>query len=192
LICLFTLYPIITFLRSNMWNLATNNNVQVNGTGQVPVLTNFPSLVDIHMPVDVMACKGWDSYDCELVFLDKFNGEGRMFWPGDDPFWVAVDFWYSGTQDMERYSPEATMVNGSLCLRLDAADPTTNHGLSWKSAMLQSWNKFCFTGGNIEVSVSFLGTSSNVTGYPGVWLMGNLGHPGYGASHWRHPKVFGV
>jgi len=49
--------------------------------------------------------------------------------------------------------------------------------------MLQSWNKFCFTGGYIEVSVSFPGTSSNVAGYwPGVWLMGNLGRPGYGAS----------
>ncbi|KAF8522467.1 beta-glucan synthesis-associated [Hysterangium stoloniferum] len=142
-----------------MWNLATDNNVQVNGTGQVPVLMNFPLLVDIHMPVDVMARKGWDSYNYDW-----------SFWTSDDPFWEVVDFWYSGTQDMEWYLPvfmahstveEATMVNGSLHLRLDAADPMTNHGLSWKSAMLQSWNKFCFTGGNIEVSV----TSSNVTGY---------------------------
>ncbi|KAF8520593.1 beta-glucan synthesis-associated [Hysterangium stoloniferum] len=184
LVCLFTLYPIITFLRSNKRNLAIDNNVQVNGTGQVPVLTNFPSLVDVHTPADVMARKGWDGHDYELVFSDEFNVDGRTFWPGDDPFWEAVDIWYGATQDMEWYSPEqATTVNGSLRLRLDAADPATNHGLSWKSAMLQSWNKFCFTGGYIEVSVSFPGTSSNVAGYwPGVWLMGNLGRPGYGAS----------
>ncbi|KAF8516940.1 hypothetical protein BU17DRAFT_92316 [Hysterangium stoloniferum] len=37
----FHIYPIITFLRLNIRNLATDNNVQVNGTGQVPVLTNF-------------------------------------------------------------------------------------------------------------------------------------------------------
>lgn len=70
----------------------------------------------------------------------------------------------------------------------------------------QSWNKFCFTGGYFEVSVSlpgnnvrrrcrdFLGQPSRsltvllclsqiVGGYwPGVWLMGNLGRPGYGAT----------
>lgn len=88
-------------------------------------------------------------------------------------------------------------------------DPTLNHMLSYKSGMLQSWNKFCFTTGYIEVAVTLPGPNSNTQGYvgviflkfleralidfftffsptysqwPGVWTMGNLGRPGYGAT----------
>ncbi|TDL19136.1 SKN1-domain-containing protein [Rickenella mellea] len=49
--------------------------------------------------------------------------------------------------------------------------------------MLQSWNKFCFTSGYIEVSLSLPGPNEETQGYwPGVWTMGNLGRPGYGAT----------
>lgn len=30
----------------------------------------------------------------ELVFSDEFNKEGRTFYPGDDPYWEAVDLHY--------------------------------------------------------------------------------------------------
>lgn len=36
-------------------------------------------------------------------------------------------------------------------------EPT--HNLNFRSGMLQSWNKFCFTGGYIEVSMSMPGSS---------------------------------
>jgi hypothetical protein len=32
------------------------------------------------------------SYD--LVFSDEFNVDGRSFYPGDDPYWEAVDLHY--------------------------------------------------------------------------------------------------
>jgi hypothetical protein len=48
--------------------------------------------------------------------------------------------------------------------------------------MIQSWNKFCFTGGYIEVSVSLPGVTDIVGLWPAVWTMGNLGRAGYGAS----------
>jgi hypothetical protein len=32
-----------------------------------------------------------------LVFSDEFNVEGRSFFPGDDPYWEAVDLHYWGT-----------------------------------------------------------------------------------------------
>jgi beta-glucanase (GH16 family) len=48
--------------------------------------------------------------------------------------------------------------------------------------MIQSWNKMCYTGGMLEVSVTLPG-SNNVAGlWPAVWSMGNLGRAGYGAS----------
>ena len=48
--------------------------------------------------------------------------------------------------------------------------------------MIQSWNKFCFTGGYVEVSVSLPGVNDVVGLWPAVWTMGNLGRAGYGAS----------
>lgn len=32
-----------------------------------------------------------------LVFSDEFNQDGRTFYPGDDPYWEAVDLHYWGT-----------------------------------------------------------------------------------------------
>ncbi|KAF8886596.1 beta-glucan synthesis-associated [Gymnopilus junonius] len=58
-----------------------------------------------------------------------------------------------------------------------------NHGLDYRSGMLQTWNKFCFTTGYIEVSVTFPGPDQNTQGYwPGAWTMGNLARPGYAAT----------
>lgn len=34
-------------------------------------------------------------------FSDEFNKDGRTFYPGDDPYFTAVDLWYGVTQDME-------------------------------------------------------------------------------------------
>jgi beta-glucanase (GH16 family) len=50
--------------------------------------------------------------------------------------------------------------------------------------MLQSWNKLCFQNNfYIEVNVQYPGTP-DITGFwPGVWTMGNLGRPGYGATN---------
>ena len=34
-------------------------------------------------------------------FSDEFNTDGRTFYPGDDPYFEAVDIWYGVTQDLE-------------------------------------------------------------------------------------------
>lgn len=34
-------------------------------------------------------------------FSDEFQTDGRTFYPGDDPYWTAVDLWYGVTQDLE-------------------------------------------------------------------------------------------
>ena len=57
------------------------------------------------------------------------------------------------------------------------------HDLNFKSGMLQSWNQMCFSGDYyIEVSVSLPGSPAISGFWPGVWTMGNLGRPGYGAT----------
>ena len=36
-----------------------------------------------------------------LVWSDEFNTDGRTFYPGDDPFWTALDLYYWQTEDLE-------------------------------------------------------------------------------------------
>ncbi|GAA5996533.1 uncharacterized protein JCM10292_003034 [Rhodotorula paludigena] len=148
----------------------------INASGLVPVIPNLPRLVDRDTPLEAYYKTGVDGDQYEIVFSDEFNVDGRTFWPGDDPYWEAVDLRY----DMEWYDPDAAITqDGKLVITL-SQEPW--NGMNFRSAMLQSWNKFCFTGGLIEVSASFPGNSRAMGAWPGVWTLGNLGRAGYGAS----------
>lgn len=37
----------------------------------------------------------------DLVFSDEFNTEGRTFYDGDDPYWMAEDLHYWQTNNLE-------------------------------------------------------------------------------------------
>lgn len=98
-----------------------------------------------------------DGLEYTLVFSDEFTDDGRTFYPGDDAFWEAVNLNYWPTGDIEWYDPDAiTTQNGTLVIEMDEIE---NHNLNFRSGMLQSWNKFCFTTGIIEVSLSLPGDS---------------------------------
>jgi len=146
-----------------------------------PLLQNIrQGLVDPSTPSSAMTRKSVDGDDLELVFSDEFNAQNRTFYPGDDPFWSAPDFWYGATQDLEWYDPDAvTTYDGTLVLQMDAF---FNHNVNYRSGMLNSWNQICFKGGALEVSVSLPGPGGTSGLWPGVWTMGNLGRPGYKAS----------
>ena len=32
--------------------------------------------------------------ELQLIFSDEFNVDGRSFYPGDDPYWEAIDLHY--------------------------------------------------------------------------------------------------
>ncbi|KIM38469.1 glycoside hydrolase family 16 protein [Hebeloma cylindrosporum] len=199
LLCLFIFYPVLTFYRDEQRNNAIQGNVRVNATGQAPVLFQMPEPIDEATPKEARSRTGFDGNEYELVFSDEFEVEGRTFWPGDDPFWEAVDLWYGATGDIEWYDPgQVTTRDGALVITMDSTSTTRagmtngstapftaadNHGLNYRSGMLQTWNKFCFTTGYIEVSVTFPGPDQNTQGYwPGAWTMGNLARPGYAAT----------
>ena len=127
-----------------------------------------------------MSKKAPDGSNLKLVFSDEFNQDGRTFYPGDDPFFTAVDLWYGVTQDLEWYDPDAVTTNGGVLeLKFDAFQ---THGLNYRSGMVQSWNQMCFTGGMLEASISLPGRGDTVGFWPGFWSMGNLGRPGYAAT----------
>ncbi|KAF9476639.1 SKN1-domain-containing protein [Pholiota conissans] len=204
-------YPIIShFTKKSQTTQGGFNLGGTNASGQVPDFpTNF-QLIDHDTPASAYSRTSYtpgSSDEYVLVFSDEFNVDGRTFYPGDDPFWEAVDLHYWGTNDLEWYDPSermalkllmlllgkliaylflrqllATTQDGSLRLTIREVDPINNHNMSYMSGMVQSWNKFCFTGGIIEASVTLPGSNSVSGLWPAVWAMGNLGRAGFGAS----------
>lgn len=176
-------YPIIChFTKGEPSTLGAFNLGGTNSSGQVPSLHGRFSLIDPDTPQDAYSRPSPNdpSQSLELVFSDEFNTDNRTFYPGDDPFWEAVDLHYWETNNLEWYDPASiTTQGGSLVITLMEKQ---THDLNYQGGMISSWNKFCFTGGYVEASVQLPGVS-NVAGlWPAIWMMGNLGRAGYGAS----------
>ena len=93
ILCLFILYPTYDAVINADRLLAQDDNININGTGQNADLPLLPSLVDADTPTEAKTRTGFDGNTYTLVFSDEFNKEGRTFWPGDDPYWEAVDLW---------------------------------------------------------------------------------------------------
>lgn len=108
---------------------------------------NF-GLIDLDTPKDVYHKTSYrDGSTMALVFSDEFNTDGRTFYPGDDPYWEAVDLHYwagvfplplddilteftQATNNLEWYDPAAvTTSNGSLVITLSEI---STHGLGYQ------------------------------------------------------------
>ena len=86
---------------------------------KTPLLNNVRrGLIDPDTPSSAMTKTSVDGTTLQLVvsvrllrsptssglmtqFSDEFNTDGRTFYPGDDPYFTAVDIWYGVTQDLE-------------------------------------------------------------------------------------------
>ncbi|WRT64882.1 uncharacterized protein IL334_001818 [Kwoniella shivajii] len=184
-VMLFAGFPILSWYYGNSNSSGANtsgyNLGGINGSGQYPSITGLPQLIDTDTPSDAYTKTGADGNEWNLVFSDEFNKDGRTFYDGDDPFFQGVDFHYWATGDFEWYDPSAaTTADGHLVLTMTQENI---HDLNFKSGMLQSWNKLCFNkNAYIEVSASLPGTTTVGGFWPGIWTMGNLGRPGYGAT----------
>ncbi|KAJ7925309.1 beta-glucan synthesis-associated [Mycena leptocephala] len=182
ILALFIGYPVLSFAssRQNPSSLLGNLGGK-NATGQVPGIPGNWGLIDAETPIDAYSKTSWvGNEELQLVFSDEFNTDGRSFYPGDDPYWEAVDLHYWATNNMEWYDPEAvTTVNGSLVITLSRKE---THDLHFEGGLISTWNKFCFTSGYIETSVRLPGANNILGLWPAVWTMGNLGRAGYGAS----------
>ena len=106
LLTLFVGYPIIHFETEPKIVGPGFNLGGINGTGQVPNLPNMPRLIDEDTPESAKTRTGSDGKQYDLVFSDEFERDGRTFWPGDDPYWEAVDLNYWPTGDLEWYNPQ--------------------------------------------------------------------------------------
>jgi len=130
-----------------------------------------------------------------LVFSDEFNDPSRSFANGEDPKWTALHVADTANEGKTVYLPEQATVAldaeepGVSALRIATVyerttgpDPSGTRQITmpFRSAMLQSWNKFCFTGGVVE----FRARMPHGSGYwPALWLFGNLGRAVYQSSN---------
>ncbi|GJE87669.1 glycoside hydrolase family 16 protein [Phanerochaete sordida] len=182
LLALFAGYPIIShFTKKEQSTLGGFNLGGINASGQIPTMPGNWGLVDLDTPSDAYTKQDYmNGKNWQLIFSDEFNVPGRSFYPGDDPYWEAVDLHYWQTNNLEWYDPAAiTTKDGSLQITLSQKE---THGLNYQGGMMSTWNKFCFTGGLVETSVVLPGINNIVGLWPAVWTMGNLGRAGYGAS----------
>jgi beta-glucanase (GH16 family) len=181
-ITLFAGYPVIShFTTRPLSNKSGFNIGGTNASGQVPEIPGNHGLIDKETPTDALTTKSWlDGSEMQLVFSDEFNTDGRTFYPGDDPYWEAVDLHYWATNNMEWYDPAALITKGGA-LQITLSERQT-HGLNYQGGMMSTWNKFCFTGGLVETSVRLPGVNDIMGLWPAIWTMGNLGRAGYGAS----------
>lgn len=177
-LCLFVVYPVLTFVTDAK---VVPETYEVLTNYKYPILSAIRTdLIDPDTPEDELYRETNKGDKWKLVFSDEFNVEGRTFFPDDDQFFEAVDIHYDATKDLEWYDPDAiTTENGTLVITMDAYK---NHDLFYRSGMLQSWNKLCFTQGMIMFSAQ-LPNYGNVSGlWPGLWTMANLVRPGYLAT----------
>jgi len=184
LMMLFAGWPIYSYFSEHTFSdLLAGPNGRTIGFRRAPTIPSFRELIDPDTPRDVKSRVGADGEEYELVFSDEFNVDGRTFWKGDDPFWEAADQHYWPTGDREWYDPDgARTQDGSLVIQLRKMDPAINHNLDYRSGMLTSWNKLCFTGGYMEVGVIMPGRHDIGGFWPAIWTMGNLARPGFGAT----------
>ena len=131
----------------------------------------------------------------KLVFSDEFNTPGRSFIDGTDPRWTAMDKNDYTNNALHYYAPEKAYTNdeGELIIETEATDTDvvgfddvkrkkTHVTKHFRSAMIQSWNKFCFTGGIIEAEVILPGRHDVGGLWPAFWLLGNLARHTYVGS----------
>ncbi len=141
-----------------------------------------------------------DGSTYHLVMSDEFNVPHRSFADGHDPTWTAIDksdddYSASGGGSLHFYnSSTVTTTHDGMLTISSVLEPTswthydalkkeykqeTKH---FKSGMVQSWDKFCFTGGILEVDVILPGEPDIGGLWPAIWLLGNLGRATYEVS----------
>lgn len=170
--------------------------------------------VDVFTPADARSVVSSRGATWELVFSDEFNVPGRDFSAGGDYLWTALEMPDGVNAALEYYSVNMTSTkndsDGRGVFQIEIREESNitfsvynaytrppqfqDHSMYYRAGMVQSWNKFCFQGGFVEVSVQLPGAVSSASGnpdlgnekarvtkieyyptWPGIWFMGNLG-----------------
>lgn len=178
----------------------------VRAAGAAVAMTALPLAVqagwlDRDTPADALATTSLvDGAAFDLVFSDEFQVDGRTFDDGHDPRWTATDK-NDYTNTALHYFSKDKLTTGGGKLNIT----TTSESITFRaqddesfsmqtvtkdyiSGMVQGWDKFCFTGGIIEVRAKLPGNPYAGGLWPAIWILGNLARATYVAtSDWVWP-----
>ena len=187
-------------VRSNRNHAAVFAQLLVAACSLRVIAGNFAGWVDPDTKAqDKQRVSYTDGHVYDLVMSDEFNKAGRKFKDGEDPVWTGIDKsdddqTSTGRKSLQFYnSSNVHTEDGKLVIVTDTEDTSwkgwnpykkkyEKMSRHFKSGMVQSWNKFCYTGGMLEIDVQFPGRSDVGGLWPAVWLMGNLGRATYESS----------
>ena len=161
----------------------------------------FGSWIDPDTPLDTFIVRpvgksstssSSSSYpEYSLVFSDEFNEDGRRFDDGSDPRWTALDKDDYTNAALQYYNSKLVRTEGGSLriktvaedIHYEGTDPKTGAKKALKknyqSGMVQGWNKFCFTGGIVEINAKLPGRHNTGGLWPAMWLLGNLARATY-------------
>ncbi|KAG6953518.1 hypothetical protein JG688_00012791 [Phytophthora aleatoria] len=199
----------------------------VQATSKNTTGSTYPTKSGIEIWVDPATPKDRQTYTSsrgqkwDLVMSDEFNTKNRSFRPGDDHMWTSLDKPDGVNGALELYSHNMTSTacdDDDTCYfyikTMDEVNVIHVYNMYtrppgfqdayfyYRAAMVQSWNKFCFQGGMLEVRAQLPGAVTEASGnpdlalgkagkvktakfyptWPGIWMMGNLGRAIFSAS----------
>ncbi|CAI5739115.1 unnamed protein product [Peronospora destructor] len=156
-----------------------------------------------------------------LVMSDEYNTPNRSFRPGDDHMWTSLEKPDGVNGALELYSHNMTSTrcddDGTCYFFIEVVDELNvihvynmykhppgfvDVPFYYRAGMVQSWNKFCYQGGMLEVRAQLPAATSKASGnpdlakgnsgrvvakkyyptWPGIWMLGNLGRAIFSAS----------
>lgn len=145
--------------------------------------------VDVDSPLSAHSSTfQFDGSAVRLVFSDEFERDGRTFHDGEEARWAAVSLPPATNEQVNWYNTSlADTKDGKLELWAINQDVTFPVNQSFETRhvqtpMLQTWNKFCFTGGAVDVRAKMPGLPYQEGLWPAFWLMGNLGRATFSYS----------
>jgi len=118
------------------------------------------------------------------VFSDEFETDGRQFGDGFDPRWTALEKNDYTNSALQYYKAQNVNTSGGLLHIYTekkvnfyrAFNETTKKYYSdkkdYQSGMVQGWNKFCITGGIVEISAKLPGHVFSA----GLWPASKYAH----------------
>jgi len=132
-----------------------------------------------------------------LVMSDEFNTNGRQFHDGSDPKWTAIHKDDYTNYALHFYNSSLVNTNDGFLnittiiqdvtfsyddVKTNNKKPSSKKTKNYQSGMLQGWNKFCFTGGIVEISAKLPGDAFTGGLWPAMWMLGNLARATYVGS----------
>lgn len=97
---------------------------------KVPEITGNWGLIDKDTPKSAYTKPSYSDpkVELQLVFSDEFNTDGRTFYPGEDPYWEAVDLHYWAVR-------QCLSIFSTYRLIMHYCRPTTSNGTTPKQLL---------------------------------------------------------